>query len=167
MVLSLPNKDKVFVDSFRKTDRSNFIKLFQILKDKTEFMDLDFMIAMKYMKPEVRKEKEHIQNDKEEQKNKKMELLRKGFRLIEEIKCECTQCNTVWFYGKQDKMDDISNKLISVGAHMQGKSLTGSYHEQLIKDTNKCPKCGSRAIAKTKVKYWFNNKSGESVEYFK
>jgi DNA-directed RNA polymerase subunit RPC12/RpoP len=48
---------------------------------------------------------------------------------------------------------------------MQGKLLTSTYHEQLVKDNNKCPKCGSRAIVKSKVKYWFNEKNGQSVDY--
>jgi hypothetical protein len=164
IVLSLPNRERVFVDGFRENQRSNYIELFQILKDKTEFLNLDYMKAMKYIKPEIRKEKEIQESIKKEQKSMKNEYQRKGFKLIEETKYVCTQCNTIWFYGKQDKMDDVSNRLISIGALMQGKSLTGTYHEQLIKDNSKCPKCGSRAITKSKARYWFNNKSGERVE---
>jgi len=167
IVLSLPDRKRAFVDGFREKHRSDFIKLFQILKDKTEFLNLSYIKAINYIDPEIKEEtkEEPEENAKNEQRKKKWELLKRGFKLIEEIKCVCTQCNTTWFYGKEDKIDNISNRLISLGAHMQGKSLTGSYHEQLIKDPDKCPKCGSRAIAKTKVKYWFNSKTGESIDY--
>ena len=171
IVLSLPDRDKVFLEGFREKDRDNYIKLFQILKDKTEFLNLSYTKAVTYVKPEAKETRElqkeakkELKNEKKEQKDEKKKLLIKGFRLIEETKCTCTKCNETWFYGKQDKMDDFSNKAIAIGALMQGKTLTGSYHEQLVKDKGVCPKCGSRAIARQKVKYWFNSKTGESIE---
>jgi hypothetical protein len=165
IVMSLPDREKVYMDSFRENHRNGYIGLFEALKDKTEFLDLNYIEALKYVKPEVKKEKELQEAAKKEQRNQKVELLKQGFKIVEETKCTCTRCNEVWYCGNQDKLDNISNGLISAGAFMQGKSLTGTYHEQLVKDSNQCPKCGSRAIAKEKVKYWFHEKKGESVEY--
>jgi hypothetical protein len=139
IALSLPNSEKAFIDSFRKEHRDGFVELFQVLKNKTNFLNLNYMEAVKYVKPEIMRERELKENAeeiqkaaKEEQRKEKMQLLKKGFKLIDETKCVCTQCNAVWFYGNQDKLDDISNRLISAGALMQGKSLTSTYHEQLI-----------------------------------
>jgi DNA-directed RNA polymerase subunit RPC12/RpoP len=164
IVLSLPDTAKVFIDGFKEKQRDDYIKLFQILKDKAEYLDLSYIKAASYIKPEVREERELKKAAKREPRDMKMKLLKEGYKQIAETKCVCTQCSNVWFFGSTDKIDDISNRLIAVGAHMQGKSLTGSYHEQLIKDADKCPQCGSRAITKQKVKYWFNSKTGDRIE---
>lgn len=106
----------------------------------------------------MKKERKELKNSTNQRKN---------LKLIKETKCVCTQCHTVWFYGKDDTSDNFSNRLISVGAAMQSKSLTSSYHKKLIKDFNKCSNCGSRAITKEEIKHLFNSRTGETIEYKK
>jgi hypothetical protein len=77
IALSLPNREKVFIDGFRKEHRNGFIELFHILKDKTEFLNLNYIKAIQYVKPKIRKGKELKEIAKEEQKKEKRELLKK------------------------------------------------------------------------------------------
>lgn len=80
---------------------------------------------------------------------------------IKETKCTCSACGNVWYYGKQEtiqnKADRISNfgkQISNAGSDMACCSgcLPAAFipKEQLksVNDLNKCPKCNSVAIKK-------------------
>jgi hypothetical protein len=55
IVLSLPDREKVFIDGFRNEHRNSFIELFQLLKAKTAFLNLSYFEATQYVKPDIKK----------------------------------------------------------------------------------------------------------------
>lgn len=57
LALSLPDRHKVFIDSFRKKHRSDFIELFEILNEEAKFLNMSITKAIKYVNLEVKDEK--------------------------------------------------------------------------------------------------------------
>lgn len=73
---------------------------------------------------------------------------------IKETKCTCKACNKVWHYGKEEVKEKRSNQLHNAGKGMM--CCGGCFPALLVKDKevknlNKCPNCGSKAIIKEKV----------------
>jgi hypothetical protein len=68
-------------------------------------------------------------------------------KIIKETKCICNSCGNIWFFGKQEAMENAANALSNAGKGMM--CCTGCLPAIFIKDKNiidlgKCPKCGSR-----------------------
>lgn len=83
---------------------------------------------------------------------------------IKETKCTCNACGKVWYYGKEDVIQNFSDKMGSVGNSMSnaGKDLmccTGcvpalfipNKPEKEVKDLDRCPECSSKAVKKEVV----------------
>jgi len=73
---------------------------------------------------------------------------------IKETKCICEACENVWFYGKEEESERKMNQLHNASKVMAccGGCLPALLiKEKEIKDLNKCPKCGSRAVKKEVV----------------
>lgn len=83
---------------------------------------------------------------------------------IKETKCTCKACGKVWFYGKEeamqnlgDKMQNLGNSMSNTGSDMMCCSgcLPAAFLPQKqtkdVKDLSKCPECGSKAIKKEVV----------------
>ncbi|MEK4303569.1 PH domain-containing protein [Oceanobacillus sp. FSL K6-0251] len=96
-----------------------------------------------------------------EQKNEKKTSTTKQ---IKETKCTCSACGKVWYYGKEESIKNYGEKLESFGASMSnaGKDMmccTGCLpalfmpqkQEKEVKDLDKCPDCGSKAVNKELV----------------
>lgn len=91
-------------------------------------------------------------------------IVEESIRQIKETKCTCQACGKVWYYGKEEAFENFGNKLESFGNSMSntGKDMmccTGCLpalfipekQEKEVKDLNKCPECGSKAINKEVV----------------
>jgi hypothetical protein len=76
-------------------------------------------------------------------------------KTIKETKCTCTACGKVWFFGMKDAVENASNALNNFNKQMLccGGCFLPSLlmKEREVKDMNKCPQCGSRAIKKESV----------------
>lgn len=83
---------------------------------------------------------------------------------ITETKCTCKACGNVWYYGKEEKIENFGEKLQNLGNDMSntGKNMmccTGCLpalfipekQKTAVKDLNSCPNCGSKAVDKEKV----------------
>lgn len=83
---------------------------------------------------------------------------------IKETKCTCKACGKVWYYGKQEAVENFGKRMESLGADLSntGKDLmccTGCLPALFIpekkqketKDLNRCPECGSKAVKKETV----------------
>lgn len=81
--------------------------------------------------------------------------------MIKETKCTCNACSKVWYYGKQEAVENFGNNLQNLGADVRntGKDMmccTGCLpalfipdkHKNEVRDLNSCPQCGSKAITK-------------------
>lgn len=80
-------------------------------------------------------------------------VMRTG-KTVSETKCTCRACGKVWFYGKQESVQNASNAMANVGKGMM--CCGGCVPALLIPDkkvTNlkKCPNCGSTAVLTEKV----------------
>ena len=76
---------------------------------------------------------------------------------IKETKCTCQACGNVWYYGKQERMQNTGNALMNGGKSMM--CCSGCVPALLIPDKkvidlNKCPTCGSKAIVKEVVTHY-------------
>ncbi|MDQ0254771.1 transcription initiation factor IIE alpha subunit [Evansella vedderi] len=83
---------------------------------------------------------------------------------ITETKCSCKACGNVWYYGKDEELSNLGDRLQNIGSEMSniGKNMmccTGCLpalfipekQQTAVKDLNSCPKCHSKAVAKEKV----------------
>jgi len=83
---------------------------------------------------------------------------------IKETKCTCKACNEVWFYGKQEALDNFGERMKNAGNTMSNTGndmmcCTGclpaafipSKPTNKVKDLNRCPNCGSKAVKKETV----------------
>lgn len=90
--------------------------------------------------------------------------LNENVKKIKETKCTCKACGKVWFYGKEEAFKNFGEKLESAGNSMSnaGKDMMccsgclpaafiPNKQEKEVKDLNKCPECGSKAITKEVV----------------
>lgn len=78
----------------------------------------------------------------------------KKLKEIKETKCTCSACGNIWFYGKEEEREGKANSLANCGKAMM--CCGGCFPALLIKDKevknlNKCPKCGSKAVNKEVV----------------
>lgn len=75
-------------------------------------------------------------------------------RKITETKCTCLSCNNIWHYDKNEQIQNAGVAMQEAGKAMM--CCTGCFPALLvppkqIKDFNKCPKCGSKAIKKEQI----------------
>lgn len=83
---------------------------------------------------------------------------------IKETKCTCNACGKVWYYGKEEALQNFGEKMESFGSSMSntGKDMMccGGCLPALfipekqvkeVKDLNRCPECSSKAITKETV----------------
>ena len=73
---------------------------------------------------------------------------------IKETKATCQACGNVWFYGKQDQIEQTGKTMQNCGKSMMccsGCAPAVLIPNQKSVDLNKCPKCGSKAIKKEVV----------------
>lgn len=83
---------------------------------------------------------------------------------IKETKCTCSACDKVWFYGKEEAIHNFGKKLENFGNPMSntGKDMMccggclpaifiPSKQEKEVRDLNKCPNYGSKAVKKEVV----------------
>ena len=76
---------------------------------------------------------------------------------IKETKCTCQACSNVWYYGKQEQMQNASNAMSNCGKSMMccgGCAPAILIPDKKTIDLNKCPKCGSKAITKEVVTHY-------------
>lgn len=80
---------------------------------------------------------------------------------IKETKCSCSACGNIWYYGKGEAMENFGEKMENFGKSMSntgtdmmccGGCLPALFipdkQVKEVKDFNKCPECGSKAIKK-------------------
>ncbi|MBS4195747.1 hypothetical protein [Lederbergia citri] len=83
---------------------------------------------------------------------------------IKETKCTCQACGKVWYYGKQEAIQNFGEKMQNVGKDMSntGKDMMccsgclpalfmPDKQKSNVKDLNSCPECGSKAVKKETV----------------
>lgn len=75
-------------------------------------------------------------------------------KTIKETKCTCNACGNIWFFGKQEALENAANAMGNLGKNMM--CCTGCLPALLIPNKNvmdlgKCPKCGSRAIKSEEI----------------
>lgn len=73
---------------------------------------------------------------------------------IKETKCTCEACGKTWFYGKADVVENTGKamKNVSKGLLCCSGCLPALFlRDQEVKDLNKCPQCGSRAVKKETI----------------
>lgn len=91
-------------------------------------------------------------------------MSKKKIKKIKETKCTCKACGEVWYYGKQEAIENFGERMKNIGNQM---SNTGSdmmcctgclpaaflprKQEKEVRDLNQCPKCGSKAVKKEEV----------------
>lgn len=78
----------------------------------------------------------------------------KKLKEIKETKCTCSACGNVWFYGKEEVMAGTANSLANCGKTMMccsGCAPALLVKDKDVKNLNKCPKCGSKAVNKEVV----------------
>jgi hypothetical protein len=89
---------------------------------------------------------------------------------ISETKCTCAACGHIWYYGKQeeiqnrsDRMTNSSKTMSNCGSDMMccGGCWPAVFipKEQIkdVKDLNKCAKCNSAAIKKEQITHEVNS----------
>lgn len=77
-------------------------------------------------------------------------------KTISETRATCQACGNVWHYGKMDELDSASAAFSNAGKSMMcctGCVPAAFIRDKKVVDLGKCPKCGSRAITKEKVKH--------------
>jgi len=77
-------------------------------------------------------------------------------RQIKETRCACQSCGFVYHYGKAEEIENCGNAMQSCGKTMScctGCVPAAAIKTQPVRDLNKCPKCGSRAVTKEIVTY--------------
>lgn len=93
----------------------------------------------------------------------------KDKKVLKETKSTCKACGNVWFYGKEDVTQNKLDKLENFGSEMSdaGASMmccTGcvpalfipSKEKKVVRDLNKCDKCGSSAVQTEEVIHELN-----------
>jgi len=73
---------------------------------------------------------------------------------ISETKCTCSACGNVWYYGKQEDLENRANAMSNLGKSMMccGGCLPALLiPDKKLVDLSKCPKCGSKAITKEEI----------------
>ena len=73
---------------------------------------------------------------------------------IKETKCTCKACDNIWFYGKQEVLENTGSTLENIGKSMMccsGCAPAALIPDKKVVDLDKCPKCGSKAIIKEEV----------------
>jgi hypothetical protein len=73
-------------------------------------------------------------------------------RWMEEARCQCTDCERVWFYTKADRMKEESKASQNSAKSMMcctGCAPAAVIPNQQVIDLNRCPDCGSRSFTKT------------------
>lgn len=79
---------------------------------------------------------------------------KKTNKKIKETRCVCNACEHIWFYGKQDVLEQTGSSLQNCGKSMMccGGCIPAIFiPDKKVVDLNKCPKCGSRAINKEEI----------------
>lgn len=85
-------------------------------------------------------------------------------RTIKETKCTCQACGNIWYYGKEDSIKNVGEKMESFGNSLSNTSkdmmccggcvpalFIPEKQEKDVKDLNQCQKCGSKAVKKEEV----------------
>ncbi len=83
---------------------------------------------------------------------------------ITETKCTCQVCGNVWYYDKQEYLENKGQRMINSANQSSNCSsdllcCSGCWpaiflprHQQVpVKNLNKCPKCNSSAISKEEI----------------
>lgn len=83
---------------------------------------------------------------------------------IKETKCTCSACGNVWYYGKQELLENRAKSIENCGSAMSNTGsdmmccsgcapaiLIPKQQAVKVKDLNKCPKCNSSAIRKEEI----------------
>lgn len=83
---------------------------------------------------------------------------------IKETKCTCQACGEVWYYGKEEALENFGERMQNLGSQMGnvGSDLmccTGClpaaflprHQVKDVQDLNRCPKCQSKAVKKEVV----------------
>lgn len=73
--------------------------------------------------------------------------LRAGCKAKQEEKYTCTRCGTSWFSNNDDIIRNFANA-----------TNFNLFTMNQVKDLSRCPKCGSKATTRKKVKYWVDKK---------
>lgn len=82
------------------------------------------------------------------------EVARRGGKRIQETKCTCQACGHIWFYGKQEVLQQTSDALQNLSKAMLccGGCLPAILMPTKTPiDPGKCPKCGSKASRKEQI----------------
>ena len=77
-------------------------------------------------------------------------------KIITENKRTCTACGNVWYFGKQEGMDNALAAISNAGKSMScctGCLPAKALPNEKVVDYDKCPKCGSRAVKKEIIKH--------------
>lgn len=93
------------------------------------------------------------------EKNKKV-------KKIKETRCTCSACGNIWYYGKEEKWQNFGDKMQSAGSSMSNTGqdmmccsgclpagFMSRHQEKEVKDLDKCPECGSKAVKKEVVEH--------------
>src|SRR5664280_2502223 len=81
---------------------------------------------------------------------------------VSETKCTCVACGRVWYYGKLEALDSVSDSLLNVGKNLMACGTCcwpAFFFDKKVVDYNKCPDCGSKAIRKETVVHEINTVS--------
>lgn len=77
-------------------------------------------------------------------------------KTIQETKCTCTACGNVWYFGKQEAVEQAGNAMQDVGKSMMccGGCIPAAFlPNKKVIDLKQCPKCHSKAVNCEVVKH--------------
>jgi len=83
--------------------------------------------------------------------------LREEYSKVTETKCTCTACGNQRFYGKGEAISNCGAQMQNFGKGMM--CCTGCLpaifiSDKEVKDLDKCPECGSKAIDKKQITHY-------------
>lgn len=87
-------------------------------------------------------------------KEEKRKLKEERKHQVTETKVTCKACGKVWYYGKQETGQNRSSAMQNcgkIGMCCSCSPLALLIPDKEIKELDKCPKCGSRAIKKETI----------------
>jgi len=73
---------------------------------------------------------------------------------LQETKCTCQSCGNVWYFGKTDQIENISNATSNLGKSLScctGCAPAAFLPNKKVVDLKQCPKCKSRNVQSEKV----------------
>lgn len=76
-------------------------------------------------------------------------------KIVKETKCTCNACGKVWYFGKQDLLQQRGEAMSTAGATLMCPCCAGCFLPFMKKPQNlkQCPQCQSKNVTTEEVSY--------------